>query len=364
MISQLRIHNLRNIRFLQTFLHPKFTFVIGKNGSGKTSFLEAVYLLGCGHSFRARETFALVTSGETITTLYAQTNDAQNLSLQKTVNGATTARINRIPCSTSSELAFFLPTIVFYQDIFNLINDGPAARRELLDWGMFHVEHEYLTLWKSYKKILKQRNSLLKQKPSAALLNPWNQQLADLSEQLHALRQPYCQQLRKEFNTILPTLSDLDTNLAYYQGWDRKKENIRLLDVLERDYIRDCQRMFTHHGAHQADIYFVDKNYKVKTYLSRGQQKICLYALKLAQAKIMKKSCVFLMDDLPAELDKPHLEQLLRYLKTIDGQFIISCRSMEEIRPHFSQQSDYAIVHLDNGATLEQHHKPPSNAAS
>jgi DNA replication and repair protein RecF len=335
-LSYLQIENLRNLRSACFNLHPHLNVIVGANGSGKTSVLEAIYLLGSGHSFRTREISPLVSTDTTRLTVFARTNDEQSISIQKSLEAPTQVRLNGYSCQTSSELAYFLPCQVFYHDLFHIIDAGPSVRRSLLDWGLFHVEHSYHLLLKNYKRALKQRNSLLKHKAMEKYFEPWNQILDELATKLDKYRHSYFIRLEKEFYTILPELTELDCSLQYYKGWDRKNSNKSLATLLSENYLSDLQRQVTHYGAHQADITIAINNTKAKLYLSRGQQKMVLIALKLAQAKLMEQSCVYLCDDLPSELDDRHLEKLFSIIYNCKGQFFITVTNQESLPANFS----------------------------
>lgn len=351
-LSELQISCLRNIHSLRLTLHPHLNIISGNNGSGKTTFLEALYLLGSGHSFRTRETASLLTHGQDTFTVFAKTDDEQRISIQKSSSTPTVARINGEPCSSSSELAAFLPAQVVYQDVFQIIDAGPTVRRALLDWGMFHVEQGYLSLWKNYRRALKQRNALLKQNASPALLLPWNTLMAEFAEKLDALRATYAEALNVQFQAILADLSDLDCQVQYYKGWDRKNENKQLIDLLQNSYDRDRARQFTHYGPHQADLILVGNNHKVKHYLSRGQQKTLLLALKFAQSSLVHTSCIYLIDDMSSELDTTHISRLMDYMTSMNAQFFITTKLESELFGA-STHSSFASIPLSHGQYLK-----------
>lgn len=328
----MQITSLRNITTTRLQLDPCLNVFTGANGSGKTSTLEALFLLSNGCSFRSRENTDLISHGKESLTVFAKTDDFQQISIQKSHHMPTLARLNGQPCLARSTLASFLPCQVFYQDIFQLIDAGPGLRRGLLDWGLFHVEHSYHQIWSDYRRALKQRNSLLRQKGALSQFGYWNRLLADLSHQLDGFRQSYCEHLQLEFENILKEISDISVGLEYYKGWDKKKEGRLLHEILEDTLTSDLQRQYTHYGAHNADIVVVSNNLKAKHYLSRGQQKMALFAIKLAQIKVLQQDCLVLVDDMAAELDAKHIAALMQYLSKMGSQVFLTLREDDYAR--------------------------------
>jgi DNA replication and repair protein RecF len=325
-LIQLNIHNLRNIESASyENLHPRFNIFQGPNGSGKTSILEAIYLLSCGHSFRTREISPLIRHHQPTMTVFARTSSNESVSIQKTSAGQTHVKINQEICVKTSELARFLPSQVFYQDLFQIMDAGPNTRRGLLDWGLFHVKQSYHEIWKNYRHVLKQRNALLRQRAPLSQFKPWDDLFVDLAEKLHQMREHYFSEWSTLFKNTLSSLTSLKCSLEYYRGWDKRNSGKPLHDILIEQFSSDLQHQYTHSGAHQADILFNHTTQKAKHILSRGQQKIILIALKLAQAQLLNKPCIYLLDDITAELDTSHIENLFNYLKQMDGQFFITC---------------------------------------
>jgi DNA replication and repair protein RecF len=326
-LAHLQIHHLRNISSARLELHPRLNFFFGNNGSGKSSLLEAIYLLGTGHSFRTRESLALIQRGKNCLTVFARTLDEHTISIQKTLGLPTQVRLNGLPCHTTSELARFLPSQIFYQDVFQVIDAGPSVRRSVMDWGLFHVKHNYHETWKNYKRALKQRNSLLRQKAPLSKLLPWDKTLADLAAPLHESRLEYIKQLQPLFTGILQSLTSMTCSLNYYKGWDRRQSNKSLLKILEDNYQSDLLKQFTQYGPHHADLAVEVNDLNAKQYLSRGQQKIVLIALKVSQGLLLSTPCVYLCDDLTAELDQKHMDGLLELFSQTSGQFFITALS-------------------------------------
>lgn len=323
-LTDLQVSHLRNISSLRLQLHPHSNLFCGPNGSGKTSLLESIYLLSSGHSFRTREIMPLINHNEDSLTVFARTSENETISIQKSLTSSTQVKINMQSCYNSSELARFLPCQVFYQDIFQIMDAGPTVRRTLLDWGLFHVEPSYLSVWKQYRQVLKQRNALLRQKTSYIHFIPWDKQLAELGTLLDSMRTSYFERWILAFQHLLPQLSPTQCTLSYYKGWDKKKSGKSLQEILSEQFTSDLQRQYTHSGAHQADIVVDSDVKKAKLFLSRGEQKIVLIALKLAQASLITKHCLYIFDDLAAELDSQHLMRLLDYIAKVEGQFFFT----------------------------------------
>lgn len=323
-LSDLKINHLRTISNAHVVLNSRFNFISGANGSGKTSILEALYLLSCGHSFRSREISPIIAYDASHLTIFARATDQSTISIQKSSSESTQIKLNNQFCSSTSQLAYALPCQIFYSDIFQIIDAGPSVRRSVLDWGLFHVKHNYLILWKEYRRVLKQRNALLKTRAPYSQFIPWDKLLSDLAQQLDLVRTHYFSEWLLIFNLVLPELTECNCSIEYYRGWDRKNTGKELAEILADNFTSDSHKQYTQYGAHQADLIIESNDNKAKHTLSRGQQKIILIALKLAQADLIQGDCLYLFDDFSSELDDIHQKNLLRYLGKRKGQYVIT----------------------------------------
>ncbi|MBI2786413.1 MAG: DNA replication and repair protein RecF, partial [Legionella longbeachae] len=256
---------------------------------------------------------------------------------------------NNYFCSTTSQLAYALPCQTFYSDIFQIIDAGPSVRRSMLDWGLFHVKREYLFILKEYKKVLQQRNALLKKHAPYSHFIPWDKQLSDFADQLHQLRENYFQRWQNEFIKVLNELTDLDCKLIYLKGWDRKNTGKNLEQILVENFNSDQQKFYTQYGAHQADILIETDRYKAKHVLSRGQQKIILFAMKMAQSHFLDNECLYLIDDLSSELDEENQRKIIIYLSKQKGQFFITTTSQLNYVNAYISTEHYLRYHIDEG---------------
>ncbi|MGL5743441.1 MAG: DNA replication/repair protein RecF [Legionella sp.] len=349
-LTELRIHHLRNILSAQLALNSRFNFVFGSNGSGKTSVLEALYLLSCGHSFRSREISPIISHEQSSLTVFARAQQQETISIQKSSSEPTQIKLNNQFCASTSQLAYALPCQIFYSDIFQIIDAGPSVRRNLLDWGLFHVKQNYLAIWKEYKKVLKQRNALLKRHAPYSHFILWDKQLGELAFQLDQLRAEYFISWECEFKQVLSELCELDCSLKYFKGWDRKHSGKELQELLIDCFDSDKRKQYTQYGAHQADILIEINHNRARQFLSRGQQKIILIALKLAQANMINSECLYLIDDLPAELDELHQKRLMTYLSTRKGQYVITSTTNPAVLIDHINDDSFTIHHLNEGS--------------
>ncbi|MCL5272768.1 MAG: DNA replication/repair protein RecF [Gammaproteobacteria bacterium] len=350
-LSDLKIHHLRNISQAHLSLNPRFNFISGCNGSGKTSILEALYLLSCGHSFRSREIAPIIAHNQQALTVFSLFTDSSTISIQKSSATPTQIKLNNQFCHTTSQLAYALPCQIFYSDIFQIIDAGPTVRRSVLDWGLFHVKQNYLLIWKDYKKVLKQRNALLKSKAAYPNFIPWDKQLSDLAIQLDLLRSEYFEQWQMSFYKVLNKLSSCSCTIEYYKGWDKKNTGRTLMEVLAEHFTSDLCKQYTQYGPHQADILVQSDDTKAKNVLSRGQQKIILIALKIAQSELISGDCLYLFDDLPAELDIQHQHNLFDYLHHLKGQFVITSINSCDMTDYFNK-TDYKQFCINSGVIV------------
>lgn len=343
-LARLSLTQFRHFSSFNTALHPRINVITGPNGSGKTSVLEALYLLSCARSFRTHETGPLICHGQSVCTVFAELQDGQTVSLQKSSTAITQVKMNGLPCLSTSELAREVPAQVFYQDLFGVIDASATIRRKMLDWGLFHVKHAYHIVFKRYERALKQRNALLKRQSPLTQLIPWNNELDSLAEQLDTFRSEYVMTLNKTFQEVLRELTPLEGTFHYYKGWDRKAEGKSLATVLVDCCKADFHRGYTYYGPHHADLIFLSNQCKMKQYLSRGQQKIVIYALKIAQTRHLQKTCLFLMDDIITELDDEHIQRLMQFIQKSPGQFFITLHDERNITRYLESSSWQTIA--------------------
>ncbi|WP_160151867.1 DNA replication/repair protein RecF [Microbulbifer sp. ALW1] len=328
-LSRLLLNNFRNIASADLDLAPAVNLFCGVNGSGKTSLLEAVHMLGTGRSFRSRQSQTVISYELDSLSVFGRLMDGLSLGIEKRRDGQGRIRINREPAESSSQLAACLPLQVINSDSFAALDGGPGVRRQLLDWTVFHVEHSFSAHWKAYQTALKQRNALLRRgKIDSNLLAPWDQQLVASGELVDEHRREVFTRLQQLFRKRLEDLPPSvfgSLELKYRSGW---KKGLRLADSLSESLEGDLNQGFTRVGPHRADLRFTIHGQPAHDVLSRGQQKMAVCALRTAMAAVIdadrNQRPVFLVDDLPSELDDENQLLFARWVSDCASQVLVT----------------------------------------
>ncbi len=332
-VTRLNVANLRNIKELSLSLNPSLNLIYGENGSGKTSLLEAVYMLGMGRSFRSSRAKPVINHEANQITLFGEVAsmadagiEIHKIGLQKNRKGETLIKVDGDNVLTAARLAEHLPVLSIHANSFDLIVGPAKPRRQLLDWLAFHVEPSFLNTWKALQHCLKQRNSLLRRDRIDRLeLRPWDAQLVELSAKIDAIRQETFEPFLESVYSLKDLLPDSDVQLEYKPGWNREHS---FEEILEQSLERDLHRGYTHYGPHRSDIRITTSGHGAGDVLSRGQQKVLVCALILAQGMVFRdltgKSSVYLVDDLASELDEAHRKSVGRWLGELGVQVLMT----------------------------------------
>lgn len=395
-INQLKIQNVRNLGAVSIEPHRKVSIFFGDNGSGKTSLLESIHLLGLGKSFRTHISKKLIRFGESSAIVHANllkpdylnegyemdctepssecftslSPDYQvKVGIEKRVDGTSTCKVAGEKQPTISGISTILPIQVFGPDVEDLIDGASKSRRSFLDWGVFHVEHNFLDTWKSANQILKQRNALLRiesqrRKKRAVVrtnhsieteLDQWDQLLAPLGEQISRYRKDYLESLFPIFEQLLSIFDVADFNQAdvrYQRGWSK---DLSLLEALRENRESDLKKGHTSYGYHRANLDFRVSGAYARDILSRGQKKSFTLAIKIAQIKHLKekcgKSCLLLLDDITSEIDSNNIERIISLIEEQDAQAFITTLTNEAITDKLGVlDEDFAMFHVEHGA--------------
>lgn len=332
--------------------------IVGPNAAGKTSLLEAVHVLSTGRSFAATRTAPLVRHGAGPLRVVGRVVDGservRRLGVERGRTGPATLRLDGAAAERVTELARVLPVIAIHPESHDIVIGGPEGRRRLLDLGLFHVEPRFHETWRRFRRALAQRNALLRRGASTSVFEPWDQELSSVGEALDRARQSYVEKLVPIVAAMQPRLfgGDEELELIYRRGWP---EDRNLLEALRDERQRAGDRAGTSVGPHRADLGLRLGGREVRQQVSRGQQKLLVYLLRLAQARQLTQSpaggCVLLLDDLPAELDQDRREQVVALAAEIEIQVFVTALESDGV-PRPAELSS-RLFHVEQGQVRE-----------
>ena len=359
-LISLEIRNVRVYEHAQIHPDPNLNLIIGANASGKTSLLEAIHLLGTGRSYRTSDleqiqkqnTLGLSVQGGLAIDLGAQASTAEVSFSRSSERRRIT--INGLAQTQVSAIAQLLPLQVISPDTHYEFRGSSRHRRGVLDWVLFHVEPEFQDIFGRYQRILQQRNAGLKASAQSRARHVWDESLAVLGEEIHAMRMRVLAGLKADFMACCRDLlgPEQEVDLFLESGWQQGK-NLR--QCLADDAARDGARGFTHSGPHRADLSINLYHLAKPIDASHGQYKLLVMALRLAQirffAESKNKRCCLLIDDLAAELDTEHRARLVKLLSSLPVQLFVTATESSSIDIH--DWPSYKAFHVEQGSIKE-----------
>jgi len=346
-LEQISLKHVRNIEECQIKPDPRFNIIEGANASGKTSILEAIYLISQVKSFRTHRINHIIQHSKQemeIVAKYRDKNAFTHVIGLGRSRKTTRIHLNKQTINLSSTLATLIPIEVITPESHRLLEDGPKLRRQFLDWGVFHVKHDFLQIWKDYHRILRQRNAGLRQgQPKSQICN-WDKPLIEITQEFHQSRVNYLKAISPFVEKFTEQLIGEVVSIDYQPGWNKELD---FAQALSQSFEQDCLFKHTRVGPHRADISMKCHDIPVQVGLSRGQQKLLVCALSLAQVQYLQtlsnQSCIILVDDLPAELDKTHRERLMTLLDQTNAQIFVST-------------TDSTLLNVNNGTSKKVFH--------
>jgi DNA replication and repair protein RecF len=354
-VKTLTINNLRNIESAQIELDSVLSCFIGANGAGKTSILESLVVLSKGRSFRSGQLSSLIgptlAHFQVVSDVESSTHDRHRLGMERgTQHWA--ARHNGEDVTQLSELTELLPYVLLEPSSYTLIDGPPDGRRKYMDWGVFHVEHAYLPMWRRYSRALKQRNAALR-RANADVIASLDPQFVDLGEKIHTARLAHTEMLVQMLTEIMPVFNNVlgGINIQYSKGWSGES----LSDSINASLQRDTDRGATGPGPHRADLTLTLDGAPAKDRLSRGEQKSLTAALLMAQAKMICSSGdkpVLLLDDVASELDEAHLNNVLAAGKELGVQILLTGTELPAAVD--ASGLTYTVFHVEHGTVSKK----------
>lgn len=367
-LNRISIINYKNIREAALQLSPKMNCLIGHNGAGKTNFLDAVYYLSfCKSAYHSLDSQVL-THDEDFFVLEgdysadAPQDDAEHEMIYCGMKRGTKKHFkrNKKEYKRLSEHIGLIPLVFVSPADIVLIEGGSEERRKLMDMVISQYDHTYMDVLNRYNKALMQRNTLLKmeEEPDLSLLQLWEEQMAVEGEKIYEKRNLFVEQLIPIFQDIYQYVSSgkEQVSLRYVSHCQRGP----LLDVIQRDRMKDRVMGYSLHGIHRDDLEMLLDGYPIKREGSQGQHKSFLIALKLAQFRFLKNTNahttpLLLLDDIFDKLDAQRVEQIVKLVSSEEyGQIFVTDTNREHLDTILSESGfDYKLFHVAAGEITE-----------
>ena len=358
-IESIFSEGFRNLYGIDLKLNKGINIFYGNNAQGKTNILETVYVCGTGRSHRTRIDSRLVNFNGSechvrIFCVKGSRKDRIDLHIKKDERKG--IAVNGIPIKKSSELFGTLLTVIFSPEDLGLVKDGPSERRRFMDMELCQMSNVYCYDLQQYYKVLKQRNSLLKniqKNPSLKeTIFVWDNQLEEYGKRLISARRNFISKLNDISAIKHKKITGEGEILKIEYKPDCKEDNFhsKLLSSIERDIMYGT----TSQGPHKDDIIFTVNDCDVKLFGSQGQQRTVSLSTRLAEIDIIENETgekpVVLLDDVFSELDESRQKFLLESIK--DTQIILTCTGVEDVVKKYIKNA--SIFYVENGKVIKK----------
>lgn len=360
LLESLDVQNFRNLNG-QMSCGNGLNILFGENGHGKTNWLEAIYILATTRSFRTAKLPETIRFGEDLAIIRGTVRQSQDIHRKMQVaiqGGSKTLTING-KSETLHRYLGQLHAVIFNSDALEIVRGHPEARRRFLDGGIVSLHPPFVQTFADYSRVVKQKNSLLQAarendyslEKTAALLEPWNEQLIALAVRIHKARVRIVERLNEVLEKKL--FGQEETSIRYVSSLEGKGDMSDYEGLIaERLKIRVQAELVAGHsliGTHRDDLEILFDGYDLRKFGSAGQQRSALLILQLANISVYfatrNEYPLFLLDDIDAELDYRRIGQLLEYLQ--DKTQTFATTSKESFVEKFGAGA--AVFKIENG---------------
>ena len=360
-LASVQIRNFRNLEEVAFHSNQSINVFVGENGSGKSSILEAIHYLGFARSFRSNKHRHVIQHDKQNFTVFCEALAGQNkrkLGLSRGSDDSFSVSVDGERSKKVAALVSELPVQVFTPQSSDLLLGPPKLRRRYLDWLLFHVEHSFYEKANSYQKVIKHKNALLRKgsRESCEQSKFWNMQFLTLGLELSLFRGHILDTELKPLilSNLRHFLPEFSFEISYYRGWEK---DLSLEESLIKNNERDSRVGYTSIGPHKADVRIKLDGVLAHEILSRGQLRMLVAALQLAQTQHLhsytKKTSIFLLDDIGAELDVVKRELFIDKLLDLNAQLFVTAIEEQQI-PFINKYHDKKMFHVEHGQVREE----------
>ncbi|MCZ7554997.1 MAG: DNA replication/repair protein RecF [Bacteroidia bacterium] len=360
LLNRLRIANFRNHSATDIDCPEGTLLLLGENGAGKTTVLEAISLLCTSRSFVTRQDKGLVAIGAQQFSLEGafttSTRSRRHVTVEYPLDQRKRIEVDFTPLDAASDLIGMFPLVALSPQHRPITSGGPAERRAFIDFVLSQVHHNYLEDLLTYRRVLKQRNTLLAEADGrlsaiAGVIDAWDQALAESGVRILRKRAEFIGQylpyVHQSMSGIIEGRESVDINYVGSCSADITSGDAAaqyLTELIERRP-SDLRRGVTSMGPHRDDLSIMLNGLDVRAQASQGQHKTILIALKIAEYHYLDEHLdetpLLLLDDVFSELDDARLDRVLALTQGLGQTFITSAHT--------------SLLHVLDGAPGDHH---------
>lgn len=339
-LRRLRLFNFRGYEDTSFDFSPGINHIVGPNAIGKTSILEAIHLLMCGHSFRTGQNVELIRDD---TPSFYVEGQFEKHGIDQVVKIAYDGKqkkivINSTQCQSYNNLLGVILGVVFTPDDASLVKGAPGGRRQFLDLHISQFDPLYVHYTSRYQRAMKQRNSMLRKGMLKGIF-PWEEEMAKAAEYLTVKRKQIVEELEVSSREIYRKLGSENASLTLFLKSTLAREEVtpikeRFLAMMERNRHREKEAGITFVGPHKDDLLFSIGGKELRVFGSEGQQRSCVAALRLATWERLHEHSrlkpLMLVDDVGMSLDRGRQSKLTGHLANLGQVFVTTTELPEE----------------------------------
>lgn len=356
MLNFIKIENFRNLNKVKADLSSPHVILWGENGQGKTNFIEAVYYLIFSASFREQKEEFICRTGEDRFVLFGEFSNRENfrdrLGVSWDKNEGKHILLNSSEVRDRKELVAAFPCIAFFHDDLLLIDGSMERRRRFFDQIISLISPSYIDSLRKYKKILRQRNLVLRTHQNS-MLDIYTQQLIEIGLLLMQERRRMEILFRKIFVPLMKDNSALDIDCGYQSNW-KSQEKDEILSMFKEKQEQEIRRGMTLYGPHRDRYTFFFEGGEADHFLSLGQKRLLALSLKSAACLLFyeqsRRKPILLLDDIFLELTHESRKNFLNRLPPYEQAFFTF---LPQELPHISLES--SLVYLVKEGNLEKY---------
>lgn len=354
MITKLKIYQFRNYKDMTTInTNSRRVVFTGLNGSGKTSLLEAIYMLCIGSSFKEHKDMVIAHKGFNQFSLVSY-HKIDEYNAEKVLlvfdDGVKQIKLNDENIKERKELLKRYPCFIFSYEDIELSYGSQEIRRRFFDQLISFIDLEYVDLLRQYKKVVRERNIILKamQNSNADLLNSYTKKMIELGMALGKKRDKYLIEFEKELNPLLKEVFISSIKIELEKSW--KGSSVSEIEAfIESKKDIDINRGVTLYGPHKDLIFFKEDEIDVAPYWSIGQKRILALVLKIAASNFIsknhKRKPILLIDDVLLELDYKQQAKILSLLTNYEQIFFTFLPKHNLV----DKNEDTLVYNIDSG---------------